>query len=138
VTDWNQIFLGVIAIATLIIALGQVALLITASRLARQLATIANVLEQELKPLFAQIQRILTDASKAVALATAQMERVDQLFADLVTRCDAVAGLIQDTLSGPLRQGSALLAAFRTALSVLRERTGRRRSRQDDEDALFI
>jgi hypothetical protein len=136
VNDWGVVFLGIIAAATLIMAVGQIALLVAASRLSRRLALAVEML-QELKPIFATINGMVQDASKTVALAALQMERVDRLFADFAARCEDVARLIQETLSGPIRQGSAFLAAFRAIMSAVRAR-GARQSRPDDEDALFI
>ena len=136
---WGEVFLGVIALATLVMAIGQVALFVAASRLARRVAGIADVLDRELKPLFAQLNGLVRDASRAATLAAAQVERADRLFADLASRLESTAALVQEAVAAPMRQGSAVMAAFRVAFNILRDvRSGRRRRRPDDEDALFI
>jgi hypothetical protein len=139
VSRWGEIFLGVIALATLVMAIGQVALMVTAGRLARRLARVADVLDHELKPLFAQLNAVARDASRAASLATAQVERADRLFGDLVSRFEATLNALQQAVAVPLRQGPALLAAFRAVMAVFRDFRGRGRGgRPDDEDALFI
>jgi hypothetical protein len=139
VSSWSEVFLGIIAIATLTIAIGQVALFVAAGRLAKKVGRLADTLDHELKPLFAQINAIARDASRAAALATAQVERADQLFGDLLTRFEAARTAVQEAVSIPLRHGPAFLAGYRAVMGVLRDfRAGRRRSRADDDDALFI
>ena len=136
---WGEIFLGVIAVATLVMAIGQVALMVAAGRMARRLGRLADVLDQELKPLFAQLNAVARDASRAASLATAQVERADRLFGDLLARFEATLDALQAAVAVPLRQGPALLAAFRAVMTVLRDfKAGRRGTRHDDEDALFI
>ena len=137
---WSQIFLGVIAIATLTTAIVQVGVLIAAGRVARRLDRLLDQLEHELQPAFAHINAIGRDASRAVALASAQIERADRLFADLAQRVDETVSAFQDNITGPARQGKALLMAMRAAFDVIREarRHARARQRPDDDDALFI
>ena len=136
-TVWSEIFLGVIAVATLAIAIVLVGALIAAGRLARRLALLLDRIETELKPLFAQVNAIGRDASRAAALATAQVERVDQLFADVALRVDERLQSALTVLAGPAREGRALLRALAVAIRAMREVKGRGR-RSEDEDALFI
>jgi hypothetical protein len=139
VSDWGTVFLGVIAGATLATALVQIAVIIAAGRLARRLERVADRFEQELTPFFAQLNAIGRDASRAASLATAQVERVDQLFADLVERVDDTVRAIQQGIQMPLREVGAIVAALRAVLGVVRGRyRNSPRSRADDEDALFI
>ena len=139
---WGEIFLGVIAVATLSTALTQVALLIAAGRLARRVEQVANQIEQEIKPAFAHFNAIARDAARAASLATVQVERVDRLFGDIAQRVEQTMGAFHEVVVGPLRQGGAVtaaMAAFKAVLGVVRDaRAGRARSRRDDEDALFI
>jgi len=112
---------------------------VAAGRLARRIDRLADQVEHELKPLFMHANAIGRDASRAMAIATAQVERVDKLFADLVAKIDQTVSTLQTNLIAPAREGRALLAALRAAVAAIR--TGRDRARQaraDDEDALFI
>jgi len=139
VTPWAEIFLGIIALATLAMAIVQIGVIVAAGRLAKRVDRLADQIEHELKPLFTHANAIGRDAARAMALATAQVERADQLFADLVVKIDQTVSTVQANLIAPAREGRALLAALRAALSAVRSARERaRQQRADDEDALFI
>ena len=136
---WPEVFLGIIAVATLVMAIVQIGLIVAAGRLARRIDRLADQIEHELKPLFVNINAIGRDASRAVALAALQVDRADKLFSDLVMRIEQTAAMLQSTLVAPAREGRALLAALRAALLAVRQARGRaHQGRGDDEDALFI
>ena len=138
-TLWAEIFLGVIAIATLAMAVVQVGVIVAAGRLAKRVDRLADQIEHELKPLFANVTAISRDASRAMTLAAVQVERADKLFADLAVKIDQTVTTLQANIIAPAREGRALLAALRAALAAIRAGRDRaRRSRADDEDALFI
>jgi hypothetical protein len=137
----GEVFLGVIAVATLAMAIVQVGVIVAAGRLARRVEELADRLEKDVKPLFGHLNAIGRDASRAAALATAQVERADQLFSDVAIRIDQALNNVQNSLGMPAREGRALLSGFKAALQALRElrQNGRSRpSRSEDEDALFI
>ena len=137
---WRDVFLGVIAVATLAIALAQIAVIVAAASAAKRLSQIADTFEREVKPLVGHLNAIGRDAARAAQLATAQVERADKLFADVAQRFEQTLSAVDASISGPAREGRALLSAFRAAFQALRERRdGRARQRRsDDEDALFI
>jgi hypothetical protein len=141
VTTAAEICLGVIAAATLAIAVAQVGVMVVAGRLARRVDQLSNQFEHEIKPIFGHLNAIGRDASRAAALATVQVERADQLFSDFVQRVDQALNSMQSTLGTPAREGRALFRGFRAAFQAIRELRQNGRSRQgrsDDEDALFI
>jgi hypothetical protein len=137
---WRDVFLGVIAVATLAIAVAQIFVIITAGMMARRVGRIVDQLERDVKPLFGHLNAIGHDASRAVALATAQVERADKLFGDLTLRVEETINMVQSSIVAPAREGRAMMSAFKAALQVLRDiRSHRgRQGRGDDEDALFI
>jgi len=137
----NDLFLGVIAVATLAIAIAQIGVMVVAGRLARRVEHLAEQIDRDLKPLFGHLNAIGRDATRAAALATAQMERADHLFSDLAGRIELALDNIQSTMGAPAREGRALLTGLRAAIQALRELRQDARSRQsrsEDEDALFI
>jgi hypothetical protein len=137
----TEVFLGVIAIATLAIALAQIGLAVVAGLAARRVARLAETLEREIKPLFGHLNAISRDASRAAALATAQVERADKLFSDVALRVDEALNNVQAAVGKPAREGRAILSAFRAAIQAIRDIRQNGRSRQgraDEEDALFI
>ena len=136
---WAEIFLGIIAVSTVAMAVVQVGVIVAAGRLARRVDRLADQVEHEIKPLFTHVNAISRDASRAMALATVQVERVDRLFADLAAKIDQTVATLQSNLIAPAREGRALLAAMRAALGAIRGARARaRQARADDEDALFI
>jgi hypothetical protein len=137
---WRDVFLGVIAVATLAIAVAQIGVIIAAGMMARRVGRVIDQIEREVKPLFGHLNAIGSDASRAVALATAQVERADKLFGEVAVRVEQTLNVVQTSIGRPAREGRAMLSAFRAALQAIRElRTGRtRQGRGDDEDALFI
>jgi uncharacterized protein YoxC len=137
---WRDVFLGVIAVATLTIAIAQIGVIVAAGLMARRVGRMVDQLERDVKPLFGHLNAIGSDASRVVALATARVERADKLFSDVAVRIDQTLNVVQASIDGPAREGRAMLAAFRAALQAIRElRNGRtRQGRGDDDDALFI
>ena len=139
-SGWTDIFLGVIAVATLITSILQVGVLVAAGSLAMRLMRLVDRLEREVKPLFGHLDAIGRDAARATSLAAAQVERADGLFADLAQRVESAMDTVQSAVGMPAREGAAILAGFRAALSTLQSMRGSRgrRARTEDDDALFI
>jgi len=137
VSVWSEIFLGVIAVASLATAIVQIGVLVAAGRLARRLERLADQVELELKPVFGHLNAIGRDASRAAALATAQVERVDRLFTDLTDRVDETVQSLYSSLAGPANEGRAILSALSAVIRTIRG-VRARRPRSDEDDALFI
>ncbi|HXE79711.1 MAG TPA: hypothetical protein VNK41_03100 [Vicinamibacterales bacterium] len=140
-TDWSPVFLGVIAASVLVMAVLQIGMAVYGARLAQRVVRVVDRVEQETGPLFAHLQSIGADAARASALAAAQVERADQLFADLSRRIEETSALVQTAIVQPAREGVAVVAGLRAALAAirhLRSAPRRRVSRVDEEDPLFI
>jgi uncharacterized protein YoxC len=153
VTDWGLVFLGVIALATLVMALIQVAVFVVTARLAKQAQqavskaqetlttaqqTITSVRE-EIRPLIASANGIAEEASRAATLATAQVHKVDRLVSDLTARVDETSALVQQAIITPAREGLAIMAAVRATLGAIRAGADwRRRTSRSEEEPLFI
>ncbi|MCU1384540.1 MAG: hypothetical protein JWL71_3237 [Acidobacteria bacterium] len=137
---WRDVFLGVIAVATLAIAVAQIGVIIAAGLMARRVGRMVEQLERDVKPLFGHLNAIGADASRAVALATAQVERADKLFAEFAGRIEQTLTVVQESIDRPAREGRAMIGAFRAAMQAIRElRHARaRQGRGEDDDALFI
>ncbi len=138
-STWGNVFLGVIAVATLSTAVVQVALLFAATRLVRRLERLTDSFEQEVRPLMGHLDRLGAEAVRTSSLALAQVERVDALFGDVAARAEQTMDTVQGALSIPIREGHALMAGLRAILGAVKDsRQPRSRGRGDDEDALFI
>ena len=85
------------------------------------MADLAEQFERDVKPLFGHLNAIGHDAARAAALATAQVERVDRLFTDAALRYEKTLSTVQDSVIGPVREGRALISAFKAAIQAVRE-----------------
>lgn len=137
----SEVFLGIIAFATLALAIVQIGVFVVAGLAMRRIVKLVASLEDQLRPIFGHVNDIARDASRAASLATAQVERADKLFADVAVRVEQALNDVQSTLGKPAREGRAIFSAFKAAFQAIRDlrHNGRgRQARGDDEDALFI
>lgn len=147
-SDWSAIFLGIIAVSTLVMALIQVGAIVATLRVVRETQKMLTTVQQDVRPLIAratgiaeEASKVVSEASRTVTLATAQVQKVDTLVTDLTRRVDETAVIVQKAIVTPAREGIAIFAAIRTALGALkgmgdfRGRTGRS---TEEEDPLFI
>lgn len=132
-------FLGLIALATTVMAVVQVAAAMYAARAAREATRAALQLHGEIGPILANARKATDDAARITALALTQVERVDAFVATTTARVEESMTAIHEVIVGPLRQGSALWAGLRAALAFFEERRERQRSSEEDDDEnLFI
>jgi hypothetical protein len=64
----TDVFLGVIAVAVLVMAVIQVGAVVIAVRLARRLDRFADRLEQDIRPMVASLQALTADAARATSV----------------------------------------------------------------------
>jgi hypothetical protein len=139
--NWPLVFLGVIAFATLVMALIQVGAVIAALRVMRQAQTTLDSVQQEVRPLIARATAVVDEASRTAALATAQAQKLDRLLTDASRRVEETAAVVQEAIVKPAREGFAIVAAIRAALGAFRGfEAGRPRHGRttEEEDPLFI
>lgn len=140
-TSWSEIFLGAIALATLVMAVIQVGAIVAAVRVVRQAQQVMQTVQQDVRPLMAKVTALTEEASRTVALASAQAQKVDRLVSDLAQRVEQTAAILQEAIVTPAREGMAIVAAMRAGLGALRglrdlrSRDGRH---AEEEDPLFI
>lgn len=134
----TEVWLGVIAIAVLVMAIAQVAVLLKLSQAAKETSEATRDLRRELAPLITKAHKIADDATRVSSLALAQMERVDHVLSTTIQRIDDTVTTVQSAIIEPVKQGAALMAGVKAALAVFRARQDRGRYGRDDEDALFI
>ncbi len=142
----GDVFLAVIAVATVTMAVVQVLVMVYAVRLARRVDALSTRVESELGPIAERLRIVSENAQHASALATAQFERVDQLLSRVARRVDETVGVVQHSIVGPLREGAAVVAAVRGVVAAVRSMRGGDgdglredpEKRFDEEDPLFI
>ena len=143
-TDTGELFLGIIAFAVVVMAAIQVAAIVAGIRLARRVDQLATQLDQEIKPLIANLSALSSEAARAAALAAKQAERLDRVFGEMVDRVDKTLAVAQEFVTGPARQGMAIMAGAKALIDSFRglREVSRRRSAArpaiDEEESLFI
>jgi ElaB/YqjD/DUF883 family membrane-anchored ribosome-binding protein len=140
VTESSELFLGVIALATLVMALIQVGAIIFAARLGRRVQQMITTIQEDVRPLLARANSVADDAAKTAAIASAQAQKIDRLVTDLTRRVEETSLVVQQAVVTPARETLALVAGVKAgiaALRGLREFRGRA-GRVEEEDPLFI
>jgi hypothetical protein len=144
VSPTGELFLGVIAFAVLIMALIQVGAIFAGIRLARRDDDVAKQIDTEIKPLIANLTAMSSEAARAAALAAKQAERLDRVFGEMVHRVDETLAAAQEFITGPARQGMAVMAGVKAVFDSfrsLREASRRRAATRpaiEEEESLFI
>ena len=136
----SETFLGVIALATLVMALIQVGAIIAILRVARQAQQTMTDLHRDVRPLIEKATAVAEEASRTATLATLQAQKVDRLLTDLSGRIEHTAAIVQDAIITPAREGMAIVAALKAGLGALRIMRDRPRHGRtaEEEDPLFI
>jgi hypothetical protein len=136
----SNVLLGIIAVSVLTMAVIQVALCIAAARAARRLGAVATRLEEDIRPIVANLQAISADAARTTALAAATVERADRFMHDTAQRIEHLASSIPSLLESA-RDGFNVFSGVRSILGIIRDRrtaSRRRASSVEEEDPLFI
>jgi hypothetical protein len=136
----SETFLGVIALATLMMALIQIGAIIAILRVARQAQQTMTDLQRDVRPLIEKATAVAEEASRTATIATLQAQKVDRLLTDLSGRIEQTAAIVQNAIITPAREGIAIIAALKAGLAALRGLRERPRHGRtaDEEDPLFI
>jgi len=137
----NDVFLGVIAVAVAVMALIQVAAVVVAMRASRRVADTVARLENDVKPIVANLKSMSADAARTASIASAQAQRAEQLIGDLTARVNSTVAVVEETVVAPAREAYAMVQGLLAALSAFRQGApapSRRPSTTEEEDSLFI
>lgn len=138
-TAWQTVFLGTIAIAVLAMAITQVMVALSLLKVGQQLMKAVEDLRREVRPLLDRANQITADAARLTALAVVQVERVDKLTSNIAARTEETMSIVQGAVQGPVRQGAAIVAAFRAVLAGIRTwQSSQPSSAREEEDPLFV
>jgi hypothetical protein len=116
VTPLAVTFLGLIALAVLAMAVGQVYAMVLAMRAVRQMGETLNRLERDVRPIVDNLSAMSAEAKRATALATVQVERADRLLTDVSRRVEDTVGIVQRSILAPARDGMAIFQGIKAAL----------------------
>ena len=143
-TATGEVFLGIIAFAVVVMAAIQVAAIFAGIRLARRVDELATQIDRDIKPLIANLSALTSEAARAASLAAKQAERLDRVFGEMVERVDKTLDAAHQFVTGPARQGMAIMAGVKAVIDSfrgIREASRRRhapRPAMDEEESLFI
>ena len=144
---WGVVFLGIIAIASVVQSAFLIGLALAGKKLSRRVAEIQDRIEREIKPSLDNVSRVTRNLAEVSDLAVLQARRVDGLLADTIDKVEETTTLIRKVVLkpiGPLVDLAAFLKGLRRGLEVYqqlrgferRERVGR--GLDEDDEHLFI
>jgi hypothetical protein len=138
VSTWATVFLGIIAMATLVTAVLQVVLLVAGWQLVRRVTKFIEDIDRDLRPIIANVSSIASDASRIASLAAAQVERADQILSSAVVKLEDLLTNVSSIVIKTMREGNALVMGVRAVMAAIQALRRRRRGRSEDDEALFI
>jgi hypothetical protein len=148
--SWGIVFLGIIALASVVQAGFLIGLVVAGLRLSRRVDEISKRLDREVSPALENLTRVSRAAAEISDLAVLQARRVDLLLADTIDKIEETTGLVQQFVVKPLKPVGGLLALLRGVqkgvevyLQLGRRAPAvhavpRRRSGHEDDEHLFI
>jgi len=116
----SEVFLGVIAVATLIMALIQIGLVVGGIMAVKRVNEMLSRVEASAKPVLAHADELITDARASLAAARVQVDRVEQQTLHVLTRTEQAVQRVEGYLVAPAREGIALVAGARALVSAFR------------------
>ena len=76
----NDTLLGIVAVATAIIAVTQLLVCLAIVKLARRVDEVSGQIQKEIGPLAERLRHVADNVQQATSLAVVQVERVDRLL----------------------------------------------------------
>jgi hypothetical protein len=139
VNEWAGVFLGVIAGATLVMALIQIGAVLAILKVARQAQESMATIQRDVRPLLADVRPMLdeakpiitraneiaSEASRTMTIATAQAQKVDHMVSDLTRRVEETAAIVQQAIvvpAGADHQPGRVFASFEGGRQVGHDR----------------
>jgi hypothetical protein len=145
---WGIVFLGIIALASVVQAAFLIGLALEGRKLSRRVAELQERVERDLRPSLENLSRVTRNLAEVTDLAVLQVRRVDGLLADTIDKIEDTTTLIKQVVLkplGPLVDIAAFLKGLRRGLEVYQTLRGfDRRERAprgayaDDDEHLFI
>ena len=148
--SWGVVFLGVIAVTTLVQAAFMVGLALGGLRLFRRVEELQTRIDRDLKPTLDHLSRITRNVAEVTDLATLQARRIDYFLADTVDKLEDLTSMVRNVVArplGPLADVLAFLKGLRKGIDAYRQLGGfessrrrgvPRRSPSEDDEHLFI
>lgn len=148
--SWGIVFLGIIALASVVQAGFLIGLVLAGARLARRMDELQRRLDREVSPALESFTRVSRAAAEISDLAVLQARRVDLMLADTIDKIEETTGLVQQFVVKPLKPVGGLLALLRGVQKGVEvylqlgsrapgvQAVPRRRGGHEDDEHLFI
>jgi hypothetical protein len=150
--SWGVLFLGVIALASVVQAGFLIGLVVYGRRLARRVDALQLRLDREISPALENFNRVSRAAAEIADLATLQARRLDLVLADTIEKFEEATATIQQFVVRPLKpigRVVAFLKGLQRGMEVYFQYDGprapagprphpRRRGHGEDDEHLFI
>jgi hypothetical protein len=145
---WGVVFLGLIALGSLVQTAFLVRIALAGRELSQRLAELQERVDRELRPTLDNLSRVTRNLAEVSDVAVLQVRRVDDLLADTIEKIEGTTTLVKQVVLrplGPLVDIAAFFKGVRRGLEVYqtlrgfdrRERPPRGGYAEDDEH-LFI
>jgi hypothetical protein len=144
---WGVVFLGVIALSSVVQAVFLVALMVAGRRLSKRIDALQTRIDRDITPALDNFARVSRAAAEIADLATLQARRLDLLLADTVERVEETSALVQQLVIRPLKPLASILSflkGIQRGLDVYRslggepQPAGPARRRGEGDEHLFI
>jgi hypothetical protein len=116
----SDVYLGVIAAATVAMALVQIGVLVAGIIAVKRMNEALVRFEDSARPVLAHVDDLVVDATASIAAVRAQLDRVEQQAVHVLTRTDQAVQQVRHYLVAPAREGIALAAGARALVGGLR------------------
>jgi hypothetical protein len=150
--SWGVLFLGVIALASVVQAGFLIGLVLYGRRLAQRVDALQVRLDREISPALENFNRVSRAAAEIADLATLQARRFDLVLADTIEKVEETTATIQQFVVRPLKPIGGIVAflkGLQRGMEVFFRPDGsaaplgprphpRRRGHGEDDEHLFI
>jgi hypothetical protein len=123
----SLVLLGVIAVASLLQAVGLVVIAREGVRIFRRLDAFAERVGRELRPALTDLERASENFADVSDVAALQARRLDAMVAEAVERIERASEVLRTVIlpsAGRLLAAAAAFRGIRKALQLLRRRSG--------------
>lgn len=147
-SDWAVVFLGIIALGSLVQAAFLIGLTLQGRALGRRLADLQARVDREIRPSLENLSRVTRNLAEVSDLAVLEVRRFDGLLADTVEKVEDTTALLRKVILrplGPLVDVAAFFKGIRRGIEVYQQLRGFDRSErgasrryETDDEHLFI
>jgi hypothetical protein len=110
---WGVVFLGIIALSSLVQGVFLVALLVFGRRAARRLDSVHTRIDREITPALENLSRATRSAAEIADIGALQARRLDLLLADTADKVEHTTSAIEHFVTRPLKPLGGVMALVR-------------------------